>query len=430
MDDPLPGSPPAWDGAAFSAEVAALQSRLREVEHAPEMDVDLLMHELGTAYEELRTADEEVRSQQEHITGLLAEHRLMSREHERMISILPIPVLATDFTGMIRSANAAAAALIEARVSRLVGKPIMTCFAPEDRPALRQLFSGHARTNGGLRRVAKLMLRDGRRLRVEVFVSTPQRESTELTWVLASEDLGLKGSGTEQLPRALVQLATLASPGGGVHEVLSEAARHCQETLGAGVSVSISLGTPLEPTATATCGGGAQSLDGVQLMFGEGPSVSAFHDRVTVRSHDLAADERWPRLRQGFQADLHGVVSCPIEVLGEVLGTLTVYAGPAVTDDLNGEVVALFAAAIGAALQEVRLRGELDDLAEDLERALRSRAVIDLAKGIVMVDKGCGPDAAFQHLVGLSSSMHLKLRDVAQTIVDRVAGAQSPGPDS
>ena len=429
MNDALQDSSPPWDQAAFSAELATLRSRLREAEHDPERDVELLVQDLGTAYEELRAASEEVQSQREHISVLVEGHRLLSRDHERMVSTLPIPLLATDRRGVIRSANAAAAALVGSRPARLVGKPIITFFAPEDRSSLRQLLNEQARSDRGIRQVVTLMPRDGRRLRVEVFASALPEESGELTWVLASEVSGVVGVGAEHLPQALVRLATLASPGASTQDVLTEAVRTCEDALGAGIAVSLSIGTPLEPTAVATCGGGAQSLDGAQLMFGEGPSVSAFHGRVTVRSHDIASDERWPRLSQGFQAGTHSVVCVPVEVLGEVVGTLTVYAEPAVGDGVRSEVVELFAAAVAAALHEVRLRGELDALAADLDKALASRAVIDLAKGIVMVDKSCGPDAAFQHLVDLSSSSHQKLRDVAQAIVDRVSGQEPCHPD-
>lgn len=81
---------------------------------------------------------------------------------------------------------------------------------------------------------------------------------------------------------------------------------------------------------------------------------------------------------------------------------------------------------MGALIQELRRRGELQATAAGLEQALTSRSVIDMAKGIVMADKRCGPDEAFQHLVDLSSRNHVKLRDLAALIVARASGSQPP----
>ena len=57
-----------------------------------------------------------------------------------------------------------------------------------------------------------------------------------------------------------------------------------------------------------------------------------------------------------------------------------------------------------------------------MERALASRATIEQAKGIVMGQRGCTADEAFDHLRQLSSNQERKLRDVAQMIVTQASG--------
>lgn len=59
-------------------------------------------------------------------------------------------------------------------------------------------------------------------------------------------------------------------------------------------------------------------------------------------------------------------------------------------------------------------------LADQLEEALSSRGVIEQAKGIVMARQGCSADQAFELLVGISQHKHVKLRDVAGDLVQRV----------
>ncbi|MGY1988594.1 ANTAR domain-containing protein [Blastococcus sp. SYSU DS0669] len=59
---------------------------------------------------------------------------------------------------------------------------------------------------------------------------------------------------------------------------------------------------------------------------------------------------------------------------------------------------------------------------EQLRVAMVSRAVIEQAKGILMLLTGCAEQAAFDLLAHISSNTHRKVRDVAQTITDSATG--------
>ena len=54
-----------------------------------------------------------------------------------------------------------------------------------------------------------------------------------------------------------------------------------------------------------------------------------------------------------------------------------------------------------------------------MEIAMRSRAVIEQAKGIIMGDRRCSADEAFAILTKLSQDTNHKLRDVAVALVKR-----------
>ncbi|WIX82836.1 ANTAR domain-containing protein [Amycolatopsis carbonis] len=53
-----------------------------------------------------------------------------------------------------------------------------------------------------------------------------------------------------------------------------------------------------------------------------------------------------------------------------------------------------------------------------LRDALQTRGVIEQAKGVLMAQRRCGPQEAFDVLVTLSQDTNVKLRDVAQAFVD------------
>lgn len=54
-----------------------------------------------------------------------------------------------------------------------------------------------------------------------------------------------------------------------------------------------------------------------------------------------------------------------------------------------------------------------------LRHALTSRATIEQAKGIVMAERHCTPEEAFDVLVRLSQDSNVPLRDVARALVYR-----------
>ncbi|MGV8873651.1 MAG: ANTAR domain-containing protein [Rhodococcus sp. (in: high G+C Gram-positive bacteria)] len=58
---------------------------------------------------------------------------------------------------------------------------------------------------------------------------------------------------------------------------------------------------------------------------------------------------------------------------------------------------------------------------EDVQTALRQRAPIEQAKGMLMAIHRITADAAFARLIKLSQRSNRKLRDVAQDFVDQVS---------
>lgn len=179
-----------------------------------------------------------------------------------------------------------------------------------------------------------------------------------------------------------------------------------------------------KPTTVTAAGDFVRRIDEIQYSLDEGPCLSAFSTQEMVLVPSLETDHRWPRFTPAALGHgLRGLVAAPLTVRGARLGALNIYALQAdVFDETAVLTAALFAEQAAIVLGNAEAYTRAQDAALHLGEALTSRAVIDMAKGIVMAREHCGPDEAFGRLRYLSQVNHRKLRDIAQETVDQVAG--------
>ncbi|WP_343908988.1 ANTAR domain-containing protein [Nocardioides aquiterrae] len=406
-------------GDRLSAGVDALERRIAQVRAEREQDV--LVQDLETAYEELRTAEEEIRAQTETIERLVRSRDSLRVQQERVLAVLPVPVVLTDAHGVIRTVNAAAALVLNLRVDRLLGKPLFALFAADDRRTLRQLLVRGAR-GAVARQTATLLPRGASARAVEVVVTSQLGlGGGEVCWVLLAGGGAAESGAGGGVVDALAALALLPQHPGCPRELVERAVRIVGSALPAPAHVSLVTGSPLEPAATASSSQVAQRWDGLQLATGEGPSVTAHGTGLTVSSPDVGKDARWPRLARHVEPGAVAAVAVPVPSADRTVGVLAVYGVPG-QPSAPAELVELFAVTVGGVLHELDLVRELDRLEADMRRALASRAVIDQAKGIIMAAHGIDAEAAWEHLLALSSAQHVKVRELAQRIVDRAVG--------
>jgi AmiR/NasT family two-component response regulator len=89
------------------------------------------------------------------------------------------------------------------------------------------------------------------------------------------------------------------------------------------------------------------------------------------------------------------------------------------------EVAGTFASYAAVAVHNMHLFESTRQLAENLDIAMRTRAVIEQAKGILMSQRRCDATEAFNLLAAASQRSNRKLRDIAQAIVNGVSAQVS-----
>jgi GAF domain-containing protein len=151
----------------------------------------------------------------------------------------------------------------------------------------------------------------------------------------------------------------------------------------------------------------------------DGPCLDAFKERRVTLVESTLEDGPWPEFRRAAAA--HGIrstASFPLLVDATAIGAMNVYArrergfGP---DHI--ETATLFASQAAIVLANAQAYWDARELSSGLTEAMRYRAVIEQAKGILMGAEGCDEDAAFQILVRASQRENLKLREIAQRLV-------------
>jgi ANTAR domain/GAF domain len=184
-----------------------------------------------------------------------------------------------------------------------------------------------------------------------------------------------------------------------------------------------------QPRWVAVSDAAMELLEQIQHDFGEGPCLLAYAEDRVVAVEDLRSERVWERIA-AVVAQLHvcGVVSVPVRLASQPVGTLNVYATqPRAWSTEEVEAVGAFAVVTA---ELVRAGVELavrDAEVAQLRQALTSRVWIEQAKGVLVGTQGVTPDEAFQQLRARARSSRRRVAELAQEVVqqaqrERIAG--------
>jgi GAF domain-containing protein len=165
-------------------------------------------------------------------------------------------------------------------------------------------------------------------------------------------------------------------------------------------------------TAAATAQRVGESHN-LQIVHDEGPCLDAIEGEAHYMSADIAHDPRWPKWGPAVAAlGLHSVLSLRLETKARRYGSLNLYAERVdAFDDDDLAVAAIFVRHASVALASAHNE-------EGLYVAIDARKLIGQAQGILMERFDIDADRAFDFLRRQSQSHNVKLRYVAQWVVD------------
>jgi GAF domain-containing protein len=154
-------------------------------------------------------------------------------------------------------------------------------------------------------------------------------------------------------------------------------------------------------------------VDAMQMEVGEGPDVSVIEDRLGVIVSDTRSETRWPLwAAQTYEAGIRSLMSVRMYTDDETIGTLNAYSIKPNAFDVDDQAVAhVLARHAAVALGSARK-------IENLWMAVDARKRIGQAQGILMERFDLTADQAFAVLLRYSQDNNLKLRIVADRLVE------------
>ena len=166
------------------------------------------------------------------------------------------------------------------------------------------------------------------------------------------------------------------------------------------------------PLALAVSGPAAQAFDDLQYGIGQGPGLDAARTRALVTARDLETDPRWPALTDVARAhNVRAVAAVPLDVHRASVGSLSVYV-----DHPDGVQPDVLLTAMAIVNQAEVLLGELRR-----REILAEGPTVDRAVGVIIAQRGCGVQEAYDVLQDTSHRLGLDRRAVAERLITAAA---------
>ncbi len=162
-------------------------------------------------------------------------------------------------------------------------------------------------------------------------------------------------------------------------------------------------------------------LERYQEEHQTGPCIAAYRTGDEVLVSDLdSAGETWKDYpRVAGEAGVRAVAGVPMRLGEQTLGALNLYSAAVRGWDADDLEVARTLANIATAhyAMETAMRAK-DHLADQLQRALDSRVLIEQAKGVLAEAAGVPPGVAFERMRRWARGHNEKLHVVARRVVE------------
>lgn len=237
--------------------------------------------------------------------------------------------------------------------------------------------------------------------------------------------------GAESDPKHPITLMTLLRASTSINDFIKDLACHAAKSLSteeAEVHCAVLLVRPRVKATMAGSSTRAIAMDEVQLQHDDGPCLRAARTGALCVVDDFRTDTRFGSYADSIQhAGIRSAVGVPIPLDEGTIAALDLYSTqPHAFDADRIRVAVWFADQLSLALHTAVRIARLDDTAKHLKLAMDTRAVIQVATGVIMAQNRCSHDTAIRILKAAASARNAKLRDVSAGLLHSI-GQEPPG---
>lgn len=239
----------------------------------------------------------------------------------------------------------------------------------------------------------------------------------------------------DELSKSLAELSGLLLAEQTVDSTLHRVAVLASHLLPGADAASVTVADPDgNPSTASSTQDLASQLDAEQYRLGQGPCLAALRKRELFQIDSMAEESRWVEFCPlALQAGIASLLAVPLSANGTA-GAINFYSrSPHIYTPVDRAIALIFAsqAAVAAANAQAfaGAQSDRDEMALRLKEALRSRATIDQAIGVLVERKHLSPVEAFELLKTASQRLNVKIRDIAGEIVAETQDVDAPpGP--
>lgn len=255
---------------------------------------------------------------------------------------------------------------------------------------------------------------------------TPADESPRTT----NDDAGSE----RRVVDVFIELADILLSGFDLDDLLHILAKRCCDLFGASAVGLLLTSQHGRLEVVASSSERMHTLEMFEIQNSEGPSLDVLRTGRAIVNGSVMTDSRWPRFAPRARAAGYCVVhALPMRHDGKVIGVVNIFDDKRLDLDDRQERIAQALADIATfAILQTRALSEATDLMGHLQRALRSRVVIEQAKGVLSERLAINMADAFALLRDYSRNRNERIGQVATLVVahrltagEIVAGART-----
>jgi GAF domain-containing protein len=213
-------------------------------------------------------------------------------------------------------------------------------------------------------------------------------------------------------PDVFARLALELHDAGGMHETVEavvQFALQAEACAYAGVTLTLNGSREIAAVTDPL----VAEIHTLQVEVGEGPELTALNEGIAVRVPDAAAETRWPAWAARLAP--YGVRSAlyvPMWATEQLIGVLSLFNTEPYAFTADDEAIAH----ILARHASIAVASTRDG--ETMAAAVDARKLVGQAMGILMERYNLDETRAFETLKRYSQQHNIKLRDVAQELID------------